>query len=58
MPILMIDIKTGNIKKYSSIQECVIKNPQLKNTQINRVIKKIIKSHKGYYFKYDNDNIV
>ena len=58
LPILMIDIKTGNIKKYSSIQECVIKNPQLKNTQINRVIKKIIKSHKGYYFKYDNDNIV
>jgi len=54
----MIDIKTGNTKKYSSIQECVIKNPQLRKTQINRVIKKIIKSHKGFYFKYDNDNIV
>lgn len=40
LPILMIDIKTGNTKKYSSIQECVIKNPQLRKTQINRVIKK------------------
>lgn len=44
--------KSGeSIKEYSSINECIKEHPKLKASQINRVRKGIIKSHKGYTFK-------
>lgn len=58
LPIIMSD-KSGNIiKEYSSVLECVKENPDLSTSQINRVLKKIIKSHKGYCFKYKDEDIV
>lgn len=51
IPIIMSKKNGEFIKEYSSINECVKENPQLKSSQINRVIKGIIKSHKGYTFK-------
>ena len=47
-----------NTTEYSCIEECVSKNPQFQTTQINRVLKGIIHSHKGYCFKYKDDDIV
>lgn len=51
IPIIMSKKNGEFIKEYSSINECVKENPQFKASQINRVIKGIIKSHKGYTFK-------
>lgn len=42
------------IKKYKNVTECVQDNRELNASQINRVLKGIIKSHKGYVFEYDN----
>lgn len=51
LPIVMID---GDKEiKYNNVSECVKENPGLSASQINRVLKKIIRSHKGYTFKYD-----
>lgn len=58
LPIIMLDIKGKFIKEYNSIKECVQNNPQLKTSQISRVLKNIIKSHKGYIFKYKDEDIV
>lgn len=53
-PIIMVDLKTNKEFKYKNIKDCVEHNSNLKASQINRVLKKIIKSHKGFYFKYDD----
>ena len=51
--------KLGNvIKEYASVNECVEENPNLSSSQINRVLKNTIKSHKGYCFKYKDEDIV
>lgn len=42
------------IKKYENVSECVKENPDLTASQINRVLKGVIKTHKGYTFEYDN----
>lgn len=58
LPIIMCD-KLGNIiKEYDSVKKCVEDNPELSTSQISRVLKGIIKSHKGYVFKYKDDDIV
>ena len=58
LPIIMLD-KSGNvIKEYASVNECVEENPDLSSSQINRVLKNTIKSHKGYCFKYKDEDIV
>lgn len=54
----MLDIKGNFIKEYNSVKECVYDNPQLKTSQISRVLKNTIKSHKGYIFKYKDEDIV
>lgn len=58
LPIIMLDTKGNFIKEYNSVKECVQNNPQLKTSQISRVLKNIIKSHKGYIFKYKDEDIV
>lgn len=54
-PIVMYDKKGNKIEEYSSVNECVEKNPELKTSQINRVLSNVIKSHKGFVFKYKQD---
>ena len=55
-PIIMVNTKTGEETWYESIKDCVKNNSDkaLSASQINRVLKKIIKSHKGYTFKFDS----
>lgn len=55
LPILMID-KNGNEIKYNNVTECVKQNPKLTASQINRVLKGTIRTHKGYTFKYINNS--
>lgn len=50
-PIIMYN--DSESKKYNNVSECVKENQQLSASQINRVLKKIIKTHKGWKFKYD-----
>lgn len=57
LPIIMID-KSGNETYYNSVNECKEYNPDFSVSQINRVLKGIIKTHKGYYFKYQDEDIV
>lgn len=47
----MLDKSNNIIKKYNSINECAKEN-NLSKSQINRVLKNIIHSHKGFKFKY------
>lgn len=54
LPIIMLDKKGTVIKKYESVTDCVKENPNLTSSQINRVLKGVIKTHKGYIFKYDD----
>lgn len=60
IPIIMYDKNMNKIAEYSSINECVNKNPDKKfiNSQIQRVCKHIIKTHRGYIFKYKDEDIV
>lgn len=58
LPIIMSD-KSGNIiKKFDCVKQCVEEYPELSASQINRVLNNTIKSHKGYTFKYQDDDIV
>lgn len=58
IPIKMFDKEGNLIKEYESINSCIKENPELSSSQINRVIQGIIKSHKGYIFKYKDEDIV
>lgn len=49
--IAMLDNNGNFIKEYGSINECAKEN-NLKSSQINRVLRNIIRSHKGFKFKY------
>lgn len=56
--IILYD-KNGNfVKEFSSINECVKEYTQFDKSQIMRVLKKVIKSHKGYSFKLKDEDIV
>jgi len=51
--------KSGNfVKEFESINACIKEYPELSSSQINRVIRKVIKSHKGFIFKYKDEDIV
>lgn len=51
VPIAMLDKNGEVIKTYNSVNECAKEN-NLSSSQINRVLKNIIHSHKGFKFKY------
>jgi hypothetical protein len=46
------------IGEYDSIRTCVKQNPQLKGSEINRVLKGILKSHRGFVFKYKDEDMI
>ena len=46
------------LEEFNSINECIEKFPTLHKSQIMRVLKKVIKSHKGYVFKFKDEDIV
>lgn len=58
IPISMFDKNMNHISDYDCVLDCVKDNPDLSTSQINRVLKGIIKSHKGYIFKYKDEDIV
>lgn len=58
LPIYMYDKNMNFIKEFNCVNDCVKENPSLSASQINRVLKKIIKSHKGYVFTYKDEDIV
>lgn len=47
----MFDKHGKFIKTYDSVKECAVQE-NLSMPQINRVLKKIIHTHKGFIFKY------
>lgn len=58
LPIIMFD-KHGNLmKEFKSINECIKEHSELSSSQINRVLRGVIKSHKGFVFKYKDEDIV
>lgn len=58
LPIVMYDKQGNKIEEFESVKVCVSKYPELRVSQISRVLKRIIKSHKGYVFKYKDEDIV
>ena len=58
LPIIMFDKSGKVIKKFDCVKQCINEYPELSASQINRVLNKTIKSHKGYTFKYQDDDIV
>lgn len=58
LPIIMLDKSGKVIKKFDCVKQCVDEYPELSTSQINRVLNNTIKSHKGYIFKYQDDDIV
>lgn len=58
LPIKMFDKDMNFIKEYNCVNDCVKENPSLSASQINRVLNKIIKTHKGFIFTYKDEDIV
>ena len=58
LPIKMFDKNMNFIKDYDCVEDCIKENPNLSTSQINRVLTNVIKSHKGYIFKYQDEDIV
>ena len=56
LPIDMFDKQGNFIEHFDSVKECITKYKYLSTSQISRVLKGIIKSHKGYVFKYTKDD--
>lgn len=54
-PILMYDKKGNFIKRFDCVQDCLNEYKELQSTQISRVLRGIIKTHKGYSFKFEKD---
>lgn len=46
------------LEEFDSINDCIKKFPNLDKSQIMRVLKNVIKSHKGYVFKFKDEDIV
>lgn len=55
VPIKMYDLKGNFIGAYKTVRECAEQHKELNISQISRVLKRIIKSHKGYTFVQDED---
>ena len=51
--------KQGNvIKEFDCVKQCISEYPELSASQVNRVLNNTIKSHKGYTFRYKDEDIV
>lgn len=58
LPILMFDKNNNFIKEFDSVKQCITEYTQLSASQINRVLNNTIKSHKGFIFRYKDNDIV
>lgn len=58
LPILMYDKHGNKIKEFDCVKQCISEYPELSASQINRVLNNTIKSHKGYTFRYKDEDIV
>lgn len=58
LPIVMLDKENNIIKEFNCVKQCISEYPELSASQINRVLNKTIKSHKGYLFRYKDEDIV
>lgn len=58
LPILMLTKEGNLIKEYACVKDCCKENHELTASQVNRVLKGIIRSHKGFVFKYKDEDIV
>lgn len=58
LPIIMYDKSGNKIKEFDSVKQCVLEYQELSASQINRVLNNTIKSHKGFIFKYKDEDIV
>lgn len=58
LPIIMYDKQGNIIKEFDCVKQCISEYPELSATQVNRVLNNTIKSHKGYTFRYKDEDIV
>lgn len=58
LPIIMYDKQGNIIKEFNCVKQCISEYPELSASQVNRVLNNIIKSHKGYTFRYKDEDIV
>ena len=58
LPIIMYDKQGNKIKEFKCVKQCISEYNDLSASQINRVLNNTIKSHKGYIFRYKDDDIV
>lgn len=58
LPIDMYDMEGNFIKSYDCVYDCVKDNPKFIASQINRVLRGILKSHRNHKFKYKDKDIV
>lgn len=57
-PIIMYDKKGIKIAEYKDSKDCVDQNSNLRTNSINKVLKGVLRSHKGFVFKYKDEDIV
>jgi hypothetical protein len=53
LPIVMWN-DAGIFKHYESVKACVNENSELITSEINKVLKGKMKTHRGWHFKYDD----
>lgn len=58
LPIIMYDKQGNVIKEFDCVKQCISEYPELSTSQVNRVLNNTIKSHKGYTFRYKDEDIV
>lgn len=58
LPIIMYDKQGNVIKEFDCVKQCISEYPELSASQVNRVLNNTIKSHKGYTFRYKDEDIV
>lgn len=57
-PIIISNKNKTIVEEFACVEECVKKHPEFQITQISRVLRGIIKTHKGFSFKFKDDDIV
>ena len=58
VPIIATHIETGESKEYDSINSFIKEHPECSTGQVNRVLRHVNHYHKGYTFKYKDEDIV